>query len=182
MDFSYYKGINTGSSILTNLPHYTLMQDVIGGNLCECVCVGGGYTAYTKKYMGTRTSVQFCCKTKTAIKKSIKKKRRRHITASAPVKLRRPSLLFILASNIFPSAHTCQRAYAEAGLCRINGGCKVIDQKCKQPITSMPNLCYESARLLKARGEQREASQSSSISLGERPEATDSAEGQRHAL
>ena len=110
-----------------------------------CVCVGGGYTAYTKKYMGTLTSVQFCCKTKTAIKKSIKKKHRRHITASAPVKLRRPSLLFILASNVFPSAHTCQRAYAEAGLCRINGGCKVIDQKCKQPITSMPNLCYESA-------------------------------------
>lgn len=39
-----------------------------------------------------------------------------------------------------------------------NGGSKVIAQKGKQPITSMPNLCYELVWLLKARGNQREAS------------------------
>lgn len=114
--------------------------------VCVCVCVraGRGYIAYNKKYMGTLISTQFCWKTKTAIKKSIKKCGR-YVTASALVKLRCPSLLSILASNIFPSAHTCQRVYAEAGLRRINGGSQVIHQKCKQPVTSMPNLCYESA-------------------------------------
>lgn len=173
---------HTGSSIVTNLPHYTLIQDVIRGNPCVCVCVraGRGYIAYNKKYMGTLISTQFCWKTKTAIKKSIKKCGC-YVTASALVKLRCPSLLSILASNIFPSAHTCQRVYAEAGLRRINGGSQVIHQKCKQPVTSMPNLCYESAWLLKARGKQREAAQTSSINLREQPEATDSAESQSHA-